>query len=271
MNNPTNPRKENFCFFLKLTCCPSFTFLSFIFFICLFDLAYFILELVMSRQIYGDFLQPDYEALMKLGAKYPFDMKKGHVWLFITPAFMHANFMHIFSNIIATLIFGMSFESAVGLFKTLSIYILSGIGGNLFSALLSDDLSVGASTCIMGLLGGHLAFLILNWDALRPLGFLRCQLLVIVIMIIVMNLFMGLGSPSLIDNFGHFGGFLVGIFSSFTILKPLQVSGWEQRLKKINFVLLACYFIIGFSLFYTVRYPAEIIILIPQGNQTSNQ
>lgn len=261
MDNPTNPRKEHFCLFLKLVCCPTFTFLSFIFFICIFDTIYFIVELASSSVIYGEFLQPDYESLMKLGAKYPYNMKKGYVWLFITPAFMHASFMHIFSNIVSTLIFGMSFETTVGVFKTLLIYLLSGIGGNLFSALVSDNLSVGASTCIMGLLGGHLAFLILNWDALRPLGFLRCQMVFLLSVVILMNLLIGLGSPSLIDNFGHFGGFLVGLFASFSFLTPMEVSGYQQRLKKINIGLLVSYFTIGFVLFYTIRHPMEIKII----------
>ena len=227
----------------------------------MFDIIYFFLELLISSQIYGEFLQPDIFALMKLGAKYPYNMKLGYVWLFITPAFMHANFMHIFSNIISTLIFGMSFESAVGVFKTFLIYMLAGIGGNLFSALITDDLSVGASTCIMGLLGGHLAFIVMNWDALKPLGFLRCQMLCLISLIILMNLFIGFGSASLIDNFGHFGGFLTGLLASFSFLTPIEVSQTVERLRKVAFAFLLCYFFIGFALFYTVRHPAEIMII----------
>lgn len=176
---------------------------------------------------------------------------------------MHASFMHIFSNIISTLIFGMSFESN-GVFKTMAIYILSGVGGNLFSALVSDNLSVGASTCIMGLLGGHLAFLILNWGALRSLGSLRWIMVLLLSFVIMMNLLAGLSSPSLIDNFGHFGGFIVGIFASFSLLTPMEITGYEQRLKKINIVFLFAYFTIGFILFYTIRHPMEIILISKQ-------
>ena len=214
----------------------------------------------MSSRIYGEFLQPDSAALMKLGAKYPYNMKRGYIWLFITPCFMHASFMHIFGNTIATLIFGMSFETTVGVLRVMAIYLLSGIGGNLFSALITDDLSVGASTCIMGLLGGQLAFLILNWDALRHLGFLRCQMLCLISIIILMILLMGFAN-STIDNFGHFGGFLVGFLSSFALLTPMEGAGVEERLKKFNVCLLILYFVIGFILFYTVRHPAQIIIL----------
>ena len=271
MNNSTNPRKENFCEFLKLTCCPTFTIFSFIVLICLFDLIYFLTELAISSRVHGEFLQPDSASLMKLGAKYPFNMKRGYVWLFITPCFMHASFMHIFGNTIATLIFGMSFETTVGVLRVMAIYFLSGIGGNLFSALITDDLSVGASTCIMGLLGGQLAFIILNWDALRPLGFLRCQMLCLISIIVLMQLLMGFANPSVIDNFGHFGGFLVGLLSSFVLLTPMEGGASEERLKKFNFVLLVLYFLIGFILFYTVRHPAEIVIFNGEETYKGNE
>lgn len=215
----------------------------------------------MSSKIYGEFLQPDLEALIKLGGKYPYNIKKGYAWLLLTPCFMHANFMHIFSNIISTLIFGMTFETAVGVFRTFFIYILSGIGGNLFSALLSDNLSVGASTCIMGILAGNFVWLLVNWDALRSLGFMRYQMVCILGLIILINLLMGLGSESLIDNFGHLGGLLVGIFASFSIIQPMEPSGSVERMRKINIFLLIIYFIIGLVVFYTVRHPAEIIII----------
>ena len=47
----------------------------------------------------------------------------------------------------------MGVETIVGTIKLTTLYCVSGIGGNIFSALVSDDLSVGASTCIFGLLG----------------------------------------------------------------------------------------------------------------------
>ena len=48
---------------------------------------------------------------------------------------------------------GFPLEKRMGTFKLIIIYLFSGIGANLFSSLCSDSLSVGASTCIFGLLG----------------------------------------------------------------------------------------------------------------------
>ena len=43
------------------------------------------------------------------------------------------------------------------------IYIISGIGGNLLSANISDVIGVGASTSFFGIIGAYLGFLVLNW------------------------------------------------------------------------------------------------------------
>ena len=57
-------------------------------------------------------------------------------------------------------------EAMFGSTKILIIYLLSGIGGNLFSSILSDTLAVGASTSIMGILGCIVGFMIMNWSKL---------------------------------------------------------------------------------------------------------
>lgn len=83
---------------MKYSCCPSFKLTSFIVLITIVDCIMFIVSLSMSSHIGPDFLAPDAMTLVKLGGKYPYNMKKGYVWLFITPVFLHANFMHILTN-----------------------------------------------------------------------------------------------------------------------------------------------------------------------------
>ncbi len=66
------------------------------------------------------------------------------------PMFLHANFLHILSNSFTLFIVGSLMEAALTPYKYLFTYILTGIGGNLFSALISDDFGVGASTALFG-------------------------------------------------------------------------------------------------------------------------
>jgi rhomboid protease GluP len=104
----------------------------------------------------------------------------------------------------------------------ISLYILSAISGNLLSALISDSLSVGASTAIFGILACLLGYLVVNWDALERYGTMRCMVLCMIIIMIMLNVLVGLGNKSTIDNYGHLGGFIIGINLSFILVVPIQ-------------------------------------------------
>ena len=88
---------------LKLTCCPSFTIYSFIFFITMIDLAVYVTTLIVSftgsyQGLNNDqFLGPDVMVLDLFGADNP---KKIYcdfqVQRFLSPVLLHASFMHIF-------------------------------------------------------------------------------------------------------------------------------------------------------------------------------
>ena len=62
---------------------------------------------------------------------------------------------------------GSALEVDIGPLNFLFLYIMSGFGGILFSAVCSDILSMGASTAVYGLIGSYLAFVILNWNYLK--------------------------------------------------------------------------------------------------------
>ncbi len=91
---------------------------------------------------------------------------KYEIWRLITSLFIHFDPIHIFSNMIALLLFGATVENNHDISKIqfLLIYFLSGLIGNLFTLLLLplDTISLGASGAIFGLIG--VAFLIIATD-----------------------------------------------------------------------------------------------------------
>ncbi|MFX1380145.1 MAG: rhomboid family intramembrane serine protease [Promethearchaeota archaeon] len=95
------------------------------------------------------------------------------VWRLFTSIFIHADPMHLFSNMIALLLFGATVEtnSYITRLQYLVIYFISGLIGNVFSLLLIpiNIISLGASGAIFGLIGA--AFIIVATDY-RPLLFL---------------------------------------------------------------------------------------------------
>jgi rhomboid protease GluP len=104
-------------------------------------------------------------------------------------------------------------EYSFGWLKTILIYLVSGIGGNIFSDLTkpSDSLiKVGASTSLFGIIGVILAYVIINWRGLDVIGrMLKCQMIFITVVVVLFILIL---TPynSNIDYMGHLGGFITG-------------------------------------------------------------
>ncbi|XP_073276945.1 RHOMBOID-like protein 1 isoform X2 [Primulina huaijiensis] len=104
------------------------------------------------------------------------------------------------------------------------IYLISGLGGSLLSALfIQTNISVGASGALFGLLGGMLSELITNWSIYvnKVAAFLT------LVLIIAINL--ALGILPHVDNFAHIGGFLSGFLLGFVFLIRPQFGWVTQR------------------------------------------
>ena len=107
--------------------------------------------------------------LVQINSKIIIDLE---YYRLITSMFLHADIMHIFSNMIALLLFGTAVESNYSKLEYLIIYFISGLIGNLFSLILLplDVISLGASGAIFGLIGA--AFVLFAVDGDRMLIFL---------------------------------------------------------------------------------------------------
>ena len=78
------------------------------------------------------------------------------------------------------------------------------------------DATVGASTAIFGVLGGFVAYLIINWTALARYGQVRSSLTCVIGIIVVFSLLFSIGSS--IDGIAHIGGVVGGLLPSLAIV-----------------------------------------------------
>lgn len=72
-------------------------------------------------------------------------------------------------------------------------------------------MSVGASTALFGVMGLLIGYVIINYSALEFMGRLRCSLLTNLIMMVVFSILISAGVSN-VDNWGHFGGLISGIW-----------------------------------------------------------
>ena len=81
-------------------------------------------------------------------------------WRLFTAMFLHADIIHLFSNMVALLIFGAAVETNFPRYQYSIIYFVSGLIGNIFSLFLLPlyAISLGASGCIFGLIGAAFIF-----------------------------------------------------------------------------------------------------------------
>lgn len=270
-----DPRKET-PFDMCKSCCPTITWRSFTAIITIVDVIIFIVTLCIhglgNQDDVVDFLPPSMEALHQFGNRDPWLIRyKGEVWRFITPVFLHANFLHIFFNMCAQLVLGSTAEAMLGTLKFILLYFLCAIGGNMFGALVSSSLAVGASTAIVGILGLFISFVVVNWKRLDPN--MKCLIICLIVFIIIMNLMFSVGGidssgPNVgsasfyqTDNYGHLGGLLTGAFVGMFILTPIggPPEKYEKNVKYFGYGITAFYFILGMSLFFTVVYPTHVL------------
>ncbi|KAF6137807.1 hypothetical protein GIB67_040515 [Kingdonia uniflora] len=170
-------------------------------------------------------LGPSSSTLEKMGALEVNKVVHGHQpWRLFTCIWLHAGIFHILANMLSLLFIGIRLEQEFGFVRIGLLYIVSGFGGSLMSALfIQSSISVGASGALFGLLGGMLSELITNWTIYAN----KLAALLTLVFIIVINLAVGI-LPH-VDNFAHIGGFISGFLLGFVFLIRPQFGWVSQR------------------------------------------
>ncbi|KAL3619321.1 RHOMBOID-like protein 3 [Castilleja foliolosa] len=167
---------------------------------------------------------PSSSTLEKLGA---LDWNKivheNQAWRLITCIWLHAGVIHLLANMLSLVFIGIRLEQQFGFVRVGLIYLLSGIGGSILSALfIQKSISVGASGALFGLLGAMLSELFTNWTIYAN----KAGALITLIVIIAINLAVGI-LPH-VDNYAHIGGFMTGFLAGFVLLVRPRF-GWSEN------------------------------------------
>jgi len=128
-------------------------------------------------------------------------------WTIVTYMFLHAGFGHIFWNMLGLYFFGPRVESRMGSQRFLTLYLVSGVVGALFSVLLAPRNPIlGASGAVLGVLMAFARFWprerLYIWGVLP----IEARWLVIIYAAIDIMGFNGFGRLG-VANVAHLGGF----------------------------------------------------------------
>jgi rhomboid protease GluP len=146
----------------------------------------------------------------------------GEYWRLLTSLFLHYGPIHLLFNIYALYILGPALERSIGALRFITCYLISGIGSGLGVVLLHilgltpAEEVVGASGCIMGIVGAWAGFLL----RYRHLPLARRRLQNIVFIVVIQTVF-DLSTPQ-VSMAAHMCGLIVGLVLGL-ILAPRYV------------------------------------------------
>ncbi len=170
--------------------------------------------------------------LITYGAKENTLISHGQYWRFVTPIFLHANLLHVGLNMLNFVVLGVFLERLVGHARFLLIYLITGIISIIASFYFApQEISVGASGAIFGLVGAYSIFVLVHRQAF-PRGGIPALLWLI--LVIGVNLGLGFVIPN-VDNYAHIGGLISGCVLGwwftplYTETKTSKISLIQQR------------------------------------------
>lgn len=151
--------------------------------------------------------------LHRLGALEPYAVLVNHeYWRLFTALFLHYDYLHLLFNLFALYVLGPPLERAIGALRFCSCYLISGLGSSVGVVALTlirvahADQLVGASGCIMGIVGAWAGFLLRRRHA--PLA---KQRLGNILMIVAIQTAFDLSTPQ-VSMSAHLCGLITGFF-----------------------------------------------------------
>jgi membrane associated rhomboid family serine protease len=155
----------------------------------------------------------DAEVLHRVGALEPYAVvAQGEYWRLFTALFLHGGFTHLLFNIFALYVLGPPLERSIGTIRFAACYLISGLAssagvvGLTVLGFVQVAQLVGASGCIMGIVGAWAGFLVRHRHAPQAR-----QRLANVGLIVAIQIAFDLSTPQ-VSMAAHLCGLMAGFF-----------------------------------------------------------
>jgi membrane associated rhomboid family serine protease len=163
----------------------------------------------LSEISFGNLSDP--ETLHRLGALEPYAVVvRGEHWRLFTALFLHGGWAHLGFNLFALYVLGPPLERVIGTIRFAACYLISGLGSSAGVVLLTIlglvhvGQLVGASGCVMGIVGAWAGFLLRHRHAPRAK-----QRLGNIVMIVLIQIAFDLSTPQ-VSMAAHLCGLISG-------------------------------------------------------------
>ena len=162
--------------------------------------------------------------MIACGAAYPpLILEEGETYRLFTCMFLHFGIYHIANNMLVLLVLGQRLEPVLGKVKFILVYLLGGLGGNIFSLLMETKkaeyaVSAGASGAVFAVMGAMLYVVIRSRGRIQDISVRQMMIMA------GFSLYFGFTSTG-VDNAAHVGGLVCGFILAALLYHPGKVSG----------------------------------------------
>ena len=162
--------------------------------------------------------------MIACGAAYPpLILEEGETYRLFTCMFLHFGIYHIANNMLVLFVLGQRLEPVLGKVKFILVYLLGGLGGNIFSLLMETKkaeyaVSAGASGAVFAVMGAMLYVVIRSRGRIQDISVRQMMIMA------GFSLYFGFTSTG-VDNAAHVGGLVCGFILSSLLYHPGKVSG----------------------------------------------
>ncbi|RLG76638.1 MAG: rhomboid family intramembrane serine protease [Thermoprotei archaeon] len=167
---------------------------------------------IMCGLVGGNFVEINANILALIGQFNVYVLKYGFWWQLFTAVFVHINLVHLLFNLFWIYILGCGAEKTFGKLLYFTIYVLSGLFGNILTLFLLPPLTIsaGASGAIFGVFGALIMF-----EGVHGRGIFVA--LIYAFLIFMMNVGFG------INIIAHLGGLIVGLIIGYVYGKYSKI------------------------------------------------
>ncbi|MDJ0704611.1 MAG: rhomboid family intramembrane serine protease [Leptolyngbyaceae cyanobacterium MO_188.B28] len=169
--------------------------------------------------------------LYRLGGLAPSAVLRGEWWRLLSSTFLHAGFLHLLLNMLALYFLGAFLETTLGARRLLLAYFFSGVSSMLTITILAfvmqapNQLVVGASGAIMGLLGVVGALLLDGWR--REKSRIAIRRLQFIVWVVGFQVVFDLATPE-VSFLGHITGLIWGFLLGGFLTNQRYARGSKQ-------------------------------------------
>ena len=162
--------------------------------------------------------------MIACGAAYPpLILEEGETYRLFTCMFLHFGIYHIANNMLVLFVLGQRLEPVLGKVKFILVYLLGGLGGNIFSLLMETKkaeyaVSAGASGAVFAVMGAMLYVVIRSHGRIQDISVRQMMIMA------GFSLYFGFTSTG-VDNAAHVGGLVCGFILAALLYHPGKVSG----------------------------------------------